>query len=171
MMDPAATAGLTNWLARSGVSRALQNHEWLVPAVQTVHILCIAIVLPMVMLLGLQLAGFRNRGQALASSVRRHTPWAVRALCGLALTGILLILIEPERELPNPAFQIKMALLLGALLLSTAMVRLLGHASSQWARGSGAVPPLGIRLLAGLILLLWLAIVVAGRWIAYSVES
>ena len=90
-----------------------------------------------------------------------------RALVVMAITGILLIIAEPKRSLPNTAFQIKMIMLIGVIGVSFFIWRAVVKTDADWARSG----PLGTTATAkstGLIILIaWIGIVVAGRWIAY----
>ena len=162
---------LCRQLAASPVSKLMQDHEWLVPAIQTVHILCLAVVFPAVLFFSLRLCGLIGRGRPLGADGRTLLPWATPGLLGLAASGALLIMAEPARELPNPAFQCKMAMLLAALALTAFQLRSLHRLALVTADSHGVRRPLVLRLSAVATLGLWTAIVVAGRWIAYMVEN
>jgi hypothetical protein len=78
-----------------------------------------------------------------------------------------LITGEPVRSLTNPAFQTKMVLLLVAITVTICFQRSVRRSSLLW--DAGARSPAAIRVAAVGTLLLWFAIAVAGRWIAYMV--
>lgn len=87
----------------------------------------------------------------------------------LAITGLILITGEPGRALTNPAFQLKMALLLVAIGVTLAFHRSVRQGSGLW---NGPARSLGVLRAAALAtLLLWFSVAVAGRWIAYAVVS
>jgi hypothetical protein len=156
------------WLAATSLSHLFHAHQWLVPAVQTLHILCIAIVFPAMALFCLRLVLLAGPGRHLNETARRRLPWAWWALLALLASGALLIFAEPSRELPNPAFQLKMVLLLLALVL-TAWCQRSGKAGAMAPRF--ALGPVAVRWVGALALLLWVGIAVAGRWIAYMIET
>jgi hypothetical protein len=156
------------WLAATPLGHLLQAHQWMVPAIQTIHILCIAIVFPAMALFCLRLVLLAGSSRHLTETARRRLPWAWWALLALLATGALLIFAEPTRELPNPAFQAKMAMLVAALVLTA------------WCQGSGnrgaagkrfALGPVAVRIAGGCALVLWVGILVAGRWIAYMIDT
>lgn len=150
------------WLEATGFSHALQSTSWLIPVIQTIHLLSIAAVVAAMGMLGLRLLGVGWRQLSVKEVGRRYLPWMWRALPVLALTGALMIIAEPARSLPNAAFQLKMLMLLSVVGLSLALQR------SVAQPGATALVQGGLAKAAGLtILILWLAIVVAGRWIAY----
>jgi hypothetical protein len=159
-------AALSAWLADTSLSHLLQNVDWLVPAIQTVHILGIAVVMAAVLMVALGAFGLHGRGQPLARTVARFAPAVYLGVPVLLLSGLLMITAEPDRALPNPAFQIKMALLVLALTLSTFAAR-----RAQRTGRSESVPAgFGLRVAAAVALGLWLAVLVAGRWIAYTLS-
>jgi hypothetical protein len=158
-------AELSAWLADSALSGVLQTVDWLVPAIQTVHILAVALVVSSVLLLSLGVFGLHGREQPLARTVGRFVPAIRWGLPILLVTGALMITAEPDRALPNPAFQLKMVLLLGATALTWASTRRLRHAPP------GPAASVGLRVATGTALGLWLAVLVAGRWIAYTLSQ
>jgi hypothetical protein len=95
----------------------------------------------------------------------RFLPLIWWPLLVLLPTGVIMIIGEPARSLKNPAFQLKMALLVTVLVV-TAIYQL------QLRRDPAFGSPAGGRraaatTLATLSMLLWAGIIFAGRWIAY----
>jgi hypothetical protein len=154
-----------NWLAATSVSQGIQGVDWIIPAVQTVHILCVASVISSVLMIDLRLLGVGSRAQTLQSVTARFLPFIWWPLPLLLLTGATLIIAEPARSLENPVFVAKMALLAGAVTVTLICSVPLDRSAAFWeltaARRRGA------RCLAWLSLPLWIAVIVAGRWIAY----
>jgi hypothetical protein len=153
------------WLELTPLSRELQSVEWVIPAVQTIHILAIAAVMGSMLFFNLRLLGLSAKEVPLDRVSRRFVPVIWGAVLLLLLTGVLMIAAEPARSLLNPVFQLKMALLLCALVLLGVAARPLRHSPGYW----GANPARGrvVRLLAGVSVGLWVAVLFAGRWIAY----
>ena len=83
----------------------------------------------------------------------------------LLATGAVMIIGEPPRSLKSPAFQIKMALLVAALIVTGLFQLLLRRDPTFGDAGSGRRG--AATTLAVLSLLLWTGIIFAGRWIAY----
>jgi hypothetical protein len=96
-----------NWLAGAPVSQAFQDLRWFVPTVQTVHILCIAVIMTSVGMLAFKLLGLAGRAQPLSVMVASFMPWIWSALVIQLITGTLLTITEPDRELLNLAFRAK----------------------------------------------------------------
>lgn len=150
-----------DWLSRTRLSVAIGSIEWVVPAVQTLHILLIAVVASSALLLDLRLLGIGRQQHSLAEAAGRFLPALWLALPGLALTGLVLIVAEPARELTNLAFGAKMGLLMAVIALTWWFQR--GLRGRQGGEGRA-------RLVGIASLILWLAIIAAGRGIAYVQE-
>lgn len=149
------------WLAHTPLSLTLGAHHWITPALQTVHILAVAAVLASVLIVDLRLLGRRTLDR-FPLFARRYIPWIWRSLAVLLLTGGLLLIGEPARELKNWVFVTKMALVALAAGLTWLAQRPIRTAVEE-----GHALPSFSRPFAVASLVLWAAIVFAGRWIAY----
>jgi Family of unknown function (DUF6644) len=157
------------WLDQTPLSQTIQTIGWIVPTVQTVHILAIAAVMASVLMIDLRLLGILGREQPVARVSGRFRPVIWWTLPILLASGMLMIIGEPVRSLENPIFQLKMALLVAAIIVTLSYQVPLGRDPEFWdLTGSRR----GIaRIIAVLSLLLWVGIVFAGRWIAYFDNS
>ncbi len=155
----------TEWLANTALSNTIQNVSWIIPTVQTVHIVCVAIVISAVFLVDLRILGIFARTQSLASLSNRFLTWIWWTILVLLVTGTLLIIGEPTRSLTNPAFIAKMLMLLTVAGLTRVIQRPLAADAGYWdASGSRRATLKGLAVVS---LMLWSCIVFAGRWIAY----
>jgi hypothetical protein len=152
-------------LAESGTSLFIQTQLWIVPTVQSIHIVALAILVMSAALLHVRLAGFAGADLPLQQIVGRYLPQMGWALAVLAVTGLVLVVGEPERELGSRLFWIKMALVVVAALLSWGMCRKLP------AGTYGRLPVarrVSLRIASIAALTAWALIVICGRWIAYA---
>jgi hypothetical protein len=145
---------LCNWLVATSVSIAFQTWTWFVPTVQVIHIVCVGIVFMATLRLSVALIGLSGGRRSVTELWQRLQPAVWAALFVLLLTGTLLTITEPARELLNWVFRTKMLLVLMLVGLLAALSRL------EVQQGAGRV--LGVLLLA-----LGLALITAGRLIAY----
>jgi len=154
-------AGFAEWLSATPLSIAIQKYEWLTPLLQTIHILAIAMVLSSAFMIGLRALGIMA-SQSIAAVAHRFVPWIWTGLALLACSGIVLIIGEPQRALVNPAFQIKMLLVLVAGALT--------YGFQFSLRTVGEQRKIGLMTMgfAAGFFLLWCAIAFAGRLIAYT---
>ena len=154
-----------DWLAGTSLSQAFANAGWFVPTVQTIHILAIAAVVTMLAMLNFRLLRVTRSGPALHSLAGGYVPWVWRALIVLLISGTLLTITEPTRELMNDSFRLKMLLVLVLVVLTFVLRSTLRKDPEYWT-----VSPRR-RFLGGAIavisLLLCVSIVAAGRLIAY----
>jgi hypothetical protein len=154
-------ATFSEWLSNTALSQFIQVTSWIIPAVQTVHILCIALLLGAAVLVDLRIFGAGLRSETLTQVADRYIPKVWACLPVLLVTGLILIIAEPGRTLTNPAFYLKMI----SLLLVIGVTQWL-HSYARSARPLSVVPA----SLAIVSVLLWATIIVSGRFIAY-IES
>ena len=154
--------GISNWK----LSIAIGSHFWVIPIIQTLHILAIAAAFGSVLMINFRILGIAGQGRTMTQTVRRYLPWIWWALLVLVVTGLGMIVGEPVRELVNPIFWIKMALIIVMVLLSIGFQASVRRNMASWeTTHDGRVV---VRIGAAGIILLWCAIMVAGRWIAYA---
>lgn len=150
------------WLSATPLSQNIQDAFWVIPTVQTVHIVSIAIVMTLMAMLDLRLVGVAGRRQSLSDMAHRFLPWVWIALAVLLCSGTILIIGEPGRELQNIMFWIKMSSIAAAVVLTLIFQQVLRRNKGYWERHRVAAA-----LLGSVSLLLWVTVIAAGRWIAY----
>lgn len=156
-------AEFCQWLATTALSQRFQSALWFVPLMQTVHILAIAIVVTLLAMLDLRMLGVTSRGPHPAQMARGFLPWVWRALLVLLVSGVLLTITEPSRELQNALFWVKMLLVVGLVGVTLGCALLISRDTAD----PSSTPSVAGRILGVVSLALLVAIVAAGRWIAY----
>ena len=152
------------WIERSPVAATLRQDPWLYPGVEVCHILGFVILVGAAAMFDLRLLGL-SRALSVQALAGHLLPWA-RAGLGLAApTGLLLFISDATTIAYNPAFQVKLVLIVLAILNSVVFHRRTARSMARWdvARPT----PLGARLAAVVSLVLWAGVVVGGRLIAY----
>jgi hydrogenase-4 membrane subunit HyfE len=155
-------APFCGWLEQTPLSQVIQATNWVVPAVQSVHILAIAVVASSALMIDLRLLRLAGADQPMGDILARFLPFLWWSLLALLATGTIMIIGEPARSLLNPAFQLKMTLLIAALVV-TGLFQILARRNASF----GDRPRAAAVAIAVVSILLWSAIVFAGRWIAY----
>jgi len=140
----------------SALAEAIRRSVWAYPLLETVHVAGIAALLGSVLLLELRVFGL-GREVGVVPLARLVLPTALAGLACVALSGSLLFASAATEIAANPAFRVKLGLILIAGLNA-----LLFHARGG-LRGQDALA----RLQAAASLLLWLSVIAAGRLIAY----
>lgn len=136
----------------------LSNVPGLPPIVQTVHLLGIAVIMSSVVLLDLRILGLALPSQDVQELTRRVMPWVWWTLPVMLLSGSMFVFARPRRYFTNPVFGLKFALLLPAIALAAVLHFVSVRKPDDWRT----------KLVAALSLLLWVGVVLAGRWIAYA---
>ena len=150
------------WLSKTSLSVLIQNHNgWVIPTIQSVHIVAIGIVLTSVLMIDLRVLGLAAGDQTLRQTTSRFFPWLSGSLVVLLATGVLMVVGEPVRELLSLSFWLKMLLVAtGTFIASIFKIALRNEASILDRRG--------VKVLAILTLAVWVGVVILGRLIAYD---
>ena len=155
------------WLQATPFSVAIQSTLWLTPLLQTIHITMIGIVFVSMLNVALRVLGQIRADEPLADVWRRFAPWFWSALGVMAGTGLVLV----DRRARAPSH--------GAVVLAQDVAARDRHReravrsaapSRAAARAADPVSSGGARFVAVATILLWVAIIFLGRWIAYDVE-
>ncbi|MGQ3052608.1 MAG: hypothetical protein ACT6S0_12555 [Roseateles sp.] len=135
---------------------ALASHPWAYPALEAVHVLGIALLFGGLLVFELRLLGL-GRALQLAALARLVLPLALLGFALCALTGLCMFATQPQELLANPAFRLKLLLLM------------LAGANAAWfhARGSLAVADVPARVQGLVSVGIWVAVIICGRFIAY----
>lgn len=152
------------WIYASPLSTAIRDMSWVVPTVQSVHIVAIAVIFGAAVISDLRLAGVFATDQPMGGVVRRYFPWMRAALIVLLLSGLVMVIGEPDRVLVNTTFWLKMFLVVAVFTLTWSVRRPLLRVVGP-AQGADEKPP--IKALAWLSIALWCVVIFCGRWIAY----
>ena len=155
------------WLASTPPSVFIQEHNaWAIPAIQSVHIVGIALVMGSVLMIDLRILGLAWTDQTLRQTTSRFGPWLTASLWLLLVTGLLMVVGEPVRELVTFSFWLKMALVAVGTVVAVAFQRALRREERRWedtASHGGS-----IKALAVVTFLVWIAVIFLGRLIAYD---
>ena len=151
-----------DWLSHTAASNLIANVPWIIPATQTVHIMAVTVVMAPMMMFDLRMIGVAGRRQSISAMANRFVPPVWPSLLVLLLTGTILTVGEPGRELLSDAFRLKMVLVVLVSAITFYLHRRLKKDDMFWDTHRFAAIGWG-----GVSLLMWLTILSAGRWIAY----
>lgn len=159
-------AHFCTWLGNTALAHLLQTTTGIIPALQTVHILSVAVLVSAAVLLSLRILAAAGQSQVQAEAVRRLAPAILAPIPLLLLTGVLQITAEPERSIFNDIFWLKMGLLAASLAALGLYWRHIRRALPSDPAPKAAIAGRTLFALASLVL--WGAVVFAGRLIAYA---
>ncbi|HSZ21154.1 MAG TPA: DUF6644 family protein [Candidatus Acidoferrum sp.] len=151
------------WLNDTRISVYLRESDWPFPIIETVHILGLGFSVGTIMWLDLRLLGLAMRDAPVTDVIEQLEPWAIGGFAVMFVSGSLLILSEPLKCYNTVAFRIKVVLLILAALNVLYFHKRVMHNVEEWDR----LMPWRAKLVGILSLILWLGVVIAGRWTAY----
>ncbi len=137
----------------------LKTNVYAYPMLEVMHIVAIALVFGTLWIVDLRLLLRINAlnkldAQSLAKAL---LPWTIVGFLLAAMTGLTMFVSRIGDLIANTAFIIKICLLFAAGT----------NAAILHARGPLDATSVWTRLQAGLSILIWLAVITCGRWIAY----
>lgn len=154
------------WLEKTPWSVALHESLWAYSIVESVHVLTLCLFVGTAVMLDLRLLGLTMRRTPVSEVARQLLPWTAAGFAVMVTSGALLFYAIPVRTYLNIFFRIKFAMLilsgLNAWVFHAKAYRRVG----EW--DLDPVTPLPARVAGAVSLVLWAAIVVAGRMIAYN---
>jgi len=153
---------LSLWISETALSTWIVTHFWTIPIMQVLHILAIAGSFAAVLMIAARIYGIAGHA-SLAETGHRYTRVLWWSLAALVITGLGMIAGEPVRELINPIFWIKMALVIIGTLVAVWFA-----ASLRRQYHTGEVVQGSVKLTATFLVVLWCLIIAGGRWIAYA---
>jgi len=150
-----------DWCSNTSAIVFIRDSSFGMPAVQSVHLVGLTVLLAAIVVLNLRLSGLSMMDWSLPAVERQLRPWARGATTLVLASGAVMFLGNPPKYLANAAFLFKMASLALAMLCQFGLFR-------RFFKSEPEVRPRPMNLLvAGLSLTLWFAVGWAGRAIAF----
>lgn len=156
--------GWAEWLEQTALAATIRRELYFYPLLEILHILGIVGLVGGAFLFDLRLLGYGRRlpVQRLAAFV---LPWSRRGLALVVPTGLLLFITNASTLAEDPTFWLKLVLIGVAGLNAMLFHRTVFRTADHWDQD---VPvPHAARLVAAASILLWTAVIVCGRLLAY----
>lgn len=154
---------ILTWMEGSALAQAVLNHSWVFPTLESLHFLGLILLLGSLYIVDLRFIGFAPR-----IPLRAVISLVPVMLIGFVInlsSGILFLFADPFRYYPNLAFRLKM------LVVLLAALNALWFKLSLDERALSSEPYVNARSttrwIAGISLVLWNAVIIFGRLIAY----
>jgi hypothetical protein len=154
------------WLYDTAFSATLRESTWAEPIVETIHVLTLTLFLGFTVLLDMRLLGICMRRRRASEVIGELNPWLLGGFLVMITTGMLLFCGDPVAFYNSIFFKVKMLMLLLAGLNVWFFTATVGRKITEWDLDSRT--PGRAKAAAILSLVLWVAIIGAGRAIAYS---
>jgi hypothetical protein len=152
------------WLETTAIAGAMRHWLWLYPIVEIVHIVGFVVLVGAAVMFDLRLLGV-SRALPASLMARHHLPWARAALLLVVPSGFLMFIAHATEFAGNPAFRLKLILLVAAGLNALFFHRGAFRAVSGWESDSAV--PFTARMAAVASLVLWVGVITCGRLLAY----
>ena len=154
------------WLQETAVARSISESAYLYPFIEGSHVLGLSLSVGAVMWFDLRLMGVAFRSEPVSRVFRQIQPWMLAGFAIMFVTGSLLFSARALDAFSSTYFRIKIGLLVLGGLNILLFHSVIDRDRAQW--DTAASPPTAVRR-AGLVsLLLWFAIIAAGRIMAYN---
>jgi len=156
-------------LQNSALGTAIRESDWYYALLNVTHVLALMVAAGSLLFFDLRLLGFGLKRTPVSEAAARLLPWTWRGFAAMAVSGGLLICAEAERLYFNTSFRVKLVCMalagLNVLIFHVTIYRRVG----EWDRAEPT--PLQARIAGAASLFLWLAMLVAGRMIGYTIET
>lgn len=149
------------WCEKTWLGSTVRDTVWAFPVIETFHLLALAILLGSVLIVNLRAFGVGTRSESGPEMAAQFEPWIVVSVVVLILSGIPMAMSEPMKCYESYSFPIKMILLVVAMSWHFTLQR-------RWTRPDAVRSnPIRGKVAAGLSILLWASIGIAGKGIPY----
>ena len=137
----------------------LNTTEWAFPFFECIHIASFAMSVGTIALVDLRLLGLGMRHQTAAQLVKDMMLWTLAGLLIVITSGLVIFTSDPLRYYYNPSFRLKIICLLIAIIYNYTI-----HRKVALSKPAMFVA----QLVAAISLLLWVTIVFAGLFYAFT---
>jgi hypothetical protein len=156
-------------LQDTSIATAIREGESLFPWIECVHVLALTLVIGSIGIVDLRLVGLASRDRGVAQTTASVLPVTWTAFVLAAITGGLLFASNATTYGHNFYFQVKMALIALAGVNMAVYHLFLNSGADAWH--TPAATPIRARIVGGVSLCLWIAIVAFGRWIGFTINT
>ena len=153
------------WLQHTRFATTITESEWLFPLIEGSHILALPMSVGMILMLDLRVLGLAFRDEP-AAKVTQFLRWSKIGFPVMFLTGALLLITQAAKAYGNGFFRAKLVFL--ALLGINAAVYQFAFYPKMEEWDSAGGPPAGAKFCCAFSLVLWIAVIVCGRTMAYQ---
>ena len=156
-----------------GIAHSIQSVHFLTafsesvlayPIVMSTHLACIALFGGLILMTNLRLLGLTFKSLTITEMVTSFRPWKRVGVIIMITTGLLLATSEAEEYGPNPFFWTKMVIL-GLIGLHALIFRPIVYKQTEELDRSPVIPTKAKAAILSLVL--WTAMFIMGRLIAY----
>ena len=162
-------AGFLASLESSSLATGIRDSLYLFPLIESLHVLGLAMVFGTIAIIDLRLLGIASIRRPFTRITSDIMKWTWAAFVWTATTGMLMFITNANVYYHNFFFRTKIVLLALAGMNMVIFELTSGRTVHRWHKDAAA--PLAGRTAAVLSLLLWITIIVMGRWIGFTTSQ
>ncbi len=156
---------LARQLSESEIGTQLRESLILFPLIEGIHLLGLALSFGLIFFTDLRLIGVFMKDVPVSQILLSLRRWIFTGFALTFITGFLLFWAEADTMIENPAFLVKSAAVVIALINAIAFEAVLGKRGAAWV--DQATAPASARIAGWVSLTFWSAATVSGRLIPY----
>lgn len=153
------------WLNDTPMAETIRDSVWIFPALETVHVIAIVLVVGSIMRLDLRLTGLVWRNRPVTEVSDEMLPYTWIGFVVATVFGLLLFASKPIVYLHMAFFDVKMILIALAGLNMLLFQHVTFKGVAKW--NHAPFPPTAVRFAGSLSLAFWVSVVVCGRLIGF----
>ena len=139
--------------------------SWGFPLFESIHVVASTFVVGSILMVDLRLLGLAARRYSASRIITEVVPWTIGAFVLSAVAGAGMFITQANRYMDNRAFQVKLVLLVLAIINMAVFHRRTARSIAQWDTAAVTTP--AARFAGACSLLVWVSVMLAGRWIGH----
>ncbi len=156
-----------SWIAGTELSHTFKVYSnWLIPISQSIHIISVSILFTAAILISTRLLTATSPNRTVSQLTQTLVPWMWGALGVLLLTGTIQTIAEPVRQFVTPVFWAKMIMIVVVMAMTAVFTTTVRANARSWDVASSRPPAARVFAIASIVL--WVAIIVCGRFIGWT---
>jgi hypothetical protein len=156
------------WLETGAVGTQVSQSPWMFPAIETIHVIAIALVVGSIAVLDLRLLDRSWKVRAVTELTLDVLPWTWSSFAVAVVSGFLMFTSAATKYAHDIPFRLKMVLLVLAGVNMLVFHRYTYRTIPAWDRATPT--PRAAKIAGGLSLLFWIGVVTCGRWVGFTTQ-
>jgi len=157
-----------SYFENSGLADNIRENDVLFPLIESTHVVAICLVVGSILVVDLRLLGLASIHRSLSRVTSGILPLTWSAFAVAVTSGLLLFISNATKYLGNGYFVAKICLICAAGLNMAIFHGISAKDLPRWENET--LLPLPARLAGGLSILLWVSVVICGRWIGFTMR-
>jgi len=157
-----------SYFENSGLADNIRENDVLFPLIESMHVVAICLVVGSILVVDLRLLGLASIHRSLSRVTSGILPLTWSAFAVAVTSGLLLFISNATKYLGNGYFVAKIFLICAAGLNMAIFHGISAKDLPRWENET--LLPLPARLAGGLSILLWVSVVICGRWIGFTMR-